>query len=85
MVPIRVMGTHSTVKLMELFSRKPSMSIRQMILILSTETQSIPVGACVSGGSFSQNQMLPWVDSRNEAHLGIPYTVLPRFQPLIMS
>ena len=60
------------------------MPVRQMILILSVEAWGL-LGVCHSGGSFSQNKILPWEDSRNEAHLYVPYTDVSRLQPLIVG
>lgn len=59
------------------------MSFCQMILNLLVEAWGIPVRVCRVRGSFSQNQILSWVDSRNEAHMYTPYTDLSRLWPLI--
>lgn len=56
----------------------------QMILILSVEAWGL-LGVCLSGGSFSQNKILPWVDSRDEAHLYVRYTHVSRLQPLTVG
>lgn len=56
----------------------------QMILILSVEAWGL-LGVCHSGGSFSQNKILPWVDSRDEAHLYVHYTHVSRLQPLTVG